>query len=300
MSQSSKGPGNLTVILFVVILASVCALVLSMLASVLKPPQETAKELDRSQQLLIAAKIYDPSGYFLIQEGEDYVPAKHVGNGVLEKGSEADLASSDEVLTVYRKRIRPILVDDKGEVTTFKDANMNEAEYTADHKKTGYYKQPLKLAYQIVPNPVEGANLEEIQGYVFPVNGFGLWDAIYGYIALKPDGNTVIGISWYEHMETPGLGANITEQEWQDQFPGKHVFQPAPDGKTDFATAPVGISVVRGKVSETVGDVPKAQSAVDGMPGATLTGNGVTKAYKDNLSAYRPFLEKLHQKNANS
>lgn len=122
----------------------------------------------------------------------------------------------------------------------------------------------------------------------------GLWDAIYGYLAVKPDGETVIGISWYEHKETPGLGANISEADWQSQFPGKLIFQPSPTGEVDLKAAPIGINVVKGKVAEVLGDVPKAKAAVDGMPGATLTGNGVTTAYRDVLAAYRPFFIKVH------
>jgi Na+-transporting NADH:ubiquinone oxidoreductase subunit C len=112
---------------------------------------------------------------------------------------------------------------------------------------------------------------------VIPVNGFGLWDAIYGYLALDPNGDTVIGITWYDQKETPGLGANISETSWQSLFPGKVIFQESPDGSTDFKTAQLGITVVRGKVSEVYGDSPKAKSAVDGMAGATLTGNGVNE-----------------------
>ncbi|HXF28444.1 MAG TPA: FMN-binding protein, partial [Chlamydiales bacterium] len=89
---------------------------------------------------------------------------------------------------------------------------------------------------------------------------------------------------------TPGLGANIAEVPWQSQFPGKKVFQPDASGKTDFAKTALGITVVRGKVSDVIGAAPKAVTAVDGMAGATLTGNGVTKAYKDTLAPYRPFL----------
>jgi Na+-transporting NADH:ubiquinone oxidoreductase subunit C len=125
----------------------------------------------------------------------------------------------------------------------------------------------------------------------------GLWDAIYGYLAIKNDGDTVIGISWYDQKETPGLGANIAEPEWQSQFPNKKIFQESPNGETDFKTAPLGITVVKGKVSEVLGDSTKALSAVDGMAGATLTGNGVTNAYRDVLAAYRPFLLIVHEKN---
>ena len=97
------------------------------------------------------------------------------------------------------------------------------------------------------------------EGYVFPVNGMGLWDAIYGYLAVQPDGNTVIGISWYDQKETPGLGCEYFRSQWQSQFPGKLIFfRNRPTVKTDFKTAPLGIIVVKGKVKEVLGELPKA------------------------------------------
>ena len=145
----------------------------------------------------------------------------------------------------------------------------------------------MKLAYEITSND----DPEKIEGYVIPIIGYGLWDAIYGYLAVKPNGNTIIGTAWYEHKETPGLGAIISAASWTKQFPGKELFLKDADKKT----APLGITVVRGKVSETLGDSPKASSAVDGIAGATLTGNGVTKAYKETLAPYRPFFIRLQQ-----
>jgi Na+-transporting NADH:ubiquinone oxidoreductase subunit C len=286
-------------IIFMVILSLVCALILSVLASALRVPQEVAKELDRSTQMLIAARIVSPFGYFQVQnEKGEFVPAKFTADGTLEPTEEKIPATRDQILDVYRKRIQPFLVNDKGEETTFQEAGMDEQDYTADYRKTGYYLQPWKLIYKIFPNSNsnEANDQKQVEGYVIPVNGMGLWDAIYGYLAIRPDGNTVIGISWYDQKETPGLGANISEAEWQSQFPGKHIFQEGSGGKTDFATAPIGITVVKGKVSEVYGNSPKALSAVDGMAGATLTGNGVTDAYKNVLSAYRPFLLRVHGK----
>jgi Na+-transporting NADH:ubiquinone oxidoreductase subunit C len=278
-----------------VILSFVCALILSVLASALRVPQEVAKELDRSTQMLIAARIMSPFGYFLIEEKPNqFVPAKLTSDGLLEPSQETLIPSRDEVLEVYRKRISSFLVNDKGEPTTFQEAGIDETKYVADYRKTGYYLQPNKLIYKIHPN---AKTAEAIEGYVIPINGMGLWDAIYGYLAIKPDGNTVIGISWYDQKETPGLGANIAEAEWQSQFPDKHIFQESPNGKTDFKAAPIGITVVKGKVAEVLGNSPKAKSAVDGMAGATLTGNGVTNAYKDVLNAYRPFLVRIHEAN---
>jgi Na+-transporting NADH:ubiquinone oxidoreductase subunit C len=187
-------------------------------------------------------------------------------------------------------------MNSQGTLVTFKEAGLKEEQYTNEYRKIGYYKQRYKLIYEILPNSNSNHNSKiNPEGYVIPVNGFGLWDAIYGYLAIAPDGNTVIGISWYDQKETPGLGANISEAYWQDLFPGKKIFMQSPDGKTDFKSAPLGITIVKGKVAEVLGSSPKAFSAVDGMAGATLTGNGVTDAYRDVLSAYRPFFMKLQE-----
>ncbi len=294
ISQSSK-----QTIFFMVILSFVCALILSLLASALAEPKEIAKDLDRSKQMMMAAKILSPEGYFIIPDAEgNYVPAKYAKNGSLIPGSIHDRATQSQLIEVYKKRLVPFLVNDQGETTTFQQAGLNEEKYVSENRKGGYYKLPWKLLYKILPNPssTEAASAEiKPEGYVIPINGFGLWDAIYGYLAIKPDGNTVIGISWYEQKETPGLGANIADPPWQSLFPSKKIFQESAGGKTDFKTTPLGITVVKGKVAEVLGSSSKAKSAVDGMSGATLTGNGVTDAYRDVLAPYRNFLIKIHE-----
>jgi Na+-transporting NADH:ubiquinone oxidoreductase subunit C len=301
-SQPNLGPSNAQTILFMVILSFACALILSILASVLEKPKEIAKDLDRSKQMMIAARILDHEGRFWLRDAEGkYIPAKYYKDGILVPGTQEGSATNQQLLEVYKKRLVPMLVDNKGNLTTFEDAKIKQDEYLAAYKKTGYYRQPLKLIYLILPNPKENETTppENIkpEGYVIPVNGFGLWDAIYGYLAVQPDGNTVIGISWYDQKETPGLGANMADAPWQSLFPGKHIFQESPNGTTDFKTAPLGIVVVKGKVADVLGNVPKAKSAVDGMAGATLTGNGITDAYKEVLAAYRPFLLKINVEN---
>ena len=273
-----------------VVLSVICAVILSILASALAAPKELAKDLDRSKQMMIAAKLFDPDGYFIIQNKDGKsVPAKYE-EGILVPADKPIFATNQEILDIYQKRLIPFLTNDKGDVKTFKELGIDENKYISDYKKTGYYKEPWKLFYEIMPNG--GASKDPV-GYVIPINGYGLWDAIYGYLALAPDADTVLGISWYDQKETPGLGANITEAPWQDLFPGKKIFQLSPNGSTDFKTAPLGITVVKGKVSEVLGDSPKAKSAVDGMAGATLTGNGVTDAYKNVLSSYRSLFIKL-------
>lgn len=302
-SQATQGPTDRQTLVFMTILSVVCALILAILASALAKPKEEAKELDRSRQMLIAAGLLDYQGRFLMQDDKGKtVPAKYYKEGVVVAGTKEDFATRDQMLAVYRRRLVPFLLEGKNKLKTFEEAGVDFDDYVTSHKKQGYYTLPDKLLYKIVPNPSKEeaerpANPKEAPaiGWVIPVNGFGLWDAIYGYLALEPDANTVRGITWYDQKETPGLGAIISEADWQLLFPGKKVFQPSRDGKTDFKSAPLGITVIKGKVNEMLGDQPKAHSSVDGMAGATLTGNGVTAAYKEVLGAYRPFLYQVHQ-----
>jgi Na+-transporting NADH:ubiquinone oxidoreductase subunit C len=300
-SPSSLRQNNTYTLVFMVILSSVCALILSVLASALREPQEIAREVDRSRQMLIAAKIMNPYGYFQIRNDQgEFVPAEVNPGGILTPVQRRIIPSRDQILEVYRARVQSFLVDDQGQSMTFEEAGINKQEYIQNFRRSGYYRQPQKLLYRVYANPHAQIQEEEqnrqVEKYVIPVNGMGLWDAIYGYLAIELDGNTVTGISWYDQKETPGLGANIAEPDWQSQFPGKHIFQASAAGKTNFKTAPLGIIVVRGRVKEVLGESPKARSAVDGIAGATLTGNGVTNAYRDVLSAYRPFLLRMREK----
>ena len=291
-----KRSSNLHVILFMIMLSFVCALVLSILASALREPQEIAKELDRSKQMMIAAKIFTHEGYFTMRDEQgNIVPAKYAEGSRLVPGTKEDIPTQDQILEVYRKRLVPFLVDDEGEITNFQQENIDIKQYITEYKEEGYYKQPYKLVYAILPNPEPDVEKPKPVGYIIPINGYGLWDAIYGYLALDTDGNTIIGISWYDQKETPGLGANIADAPWQSLFPGKMIFQQSPTGEFNPKTSPVGILVVKGKVEEVLGDVPRSNSAVDGMAGATLTGNGVVDAYKEVLNAYRPFLSRLQE-----
>lgn len=296
MSQQTSPHTNTYTLGFVIFLCFSCALVLSMLASMLKEPQEQAEQVERSKQMLMAAGIYSPvKGCFLITDKDgNPQPAKLGQDGLLVQGTEQDLASQADILKVYSQRILPILVDNEGNKSLFSESGLNLKEFVAANWKTGYANLPKKLVYEIRPNSTNPA--DKAVGYIFPISGFGLWDVIAGYIAVKSDGYTVMGIAWYNHKETPGLGAEIAEAHWQAQFPGKMIFAPSDNNQPpNLQTAPVGITVVKGVVKDVYGDGPKAHAAVDGMAGATLTGVGVTKAYKDSLTPYRPFLIKVNQ-----
>ncbi|MBO7319804.1 MAG: NADH:ubiquinone reductase (Na(+)-transporting) subunit C [Clostridia bacterium] len=119
----------------------------------------------------------------------------------------------------------------------------------------------------------------EVEGckkYVFPVYGKGLWGALWGYVALNDDFNTVYGMYMSHASETAGLGSLIAEQKFQDQFIGKTIF--AEGNANDIA-----LSVVKN------GKVQNSQYEVDGITGATLTGNGVDAMFKTSLAQYIGF-----------
>lgn len=302
------------IVLFVIALCVTCAFLLALFSFVLQGPQTAAKEFDQSKQMLIAAKILSHSGQFqLLQPSGEVVSARFDDKTKtlveVSNPKETPLATEDQIKQIAKLRIRPLLTDKKGSIYTLEEKKLTLADYLTENKKTGYANLPLKLFYAVLPNDSKAEalsdqdlakDLSKADLFILPVSGFGLWAPIYGFIAVAPDGDKVIGTTWYEHGETPGLGANITAPWWQNQFYGKEIFQESPDGTTDFKSANIGIIVVKGRVLDVYGNSPKAKSAVDGMSGATLTGDGVTQAYQNSLTPYRPFFTHLHELNVKS
>ena len=276
-------------IFFIMALSIVSAAILALLASLLKDKKEEARELDRSQQLLMSAKVFDPDGYFLISKGGAFIPARNGGGGILVPSEKQETASARDIAEVYRRRVRPMVVDRAGNLMTYEKAGLNMKSYLAEWRTAKLGSLSYLPLFEVLPVNGKGAPEE----YVIPITGYGLWDRIVGYISILPDGETVRGIAWYDQKETPGLGGTIADPSWQKQFSGKKIFQPNGKGEINIQRSPIGITVVKGTVKDVLGNSPKAINAVDGMAGATLTGNGVTRAYKDNLELYRPFFEKL-------
>lgn len=109
--------------------------------------------------------------------------------------------------------------------------------------------------------------------YVVPVYGMGLWGALWGYISINKDGNTVYGSYFSHQSETAGLGALITEKKFQDQFKNKVIFD----------NSKVLLSVV--KAGKKVNGLPN-NSRCDAVTGATLTSDGVDEMLKTSLKKY--------------
>ena len=147
---------------------------------------------------------------------------------------------------------------------------------SVDAFKIDLHKE-IKKEHDMQHYPVYVAEKEGKKYYIVPLYGSGLWDAIWGYIALKSDKNTIIGASFDHKGETPGLGAEINQSWFEDEYIGKTLF----DEKGDF----VSVKTVKG------GAKPDDMHGVDAISGGTLTSDGVTKMVEERLRNYLPYLK---------
>ncbi|MGB5695219.1 MAG: Na(+)-translocating NADH-quinone reductase subunit C [Polyangiales bacterium] len=125
----------------------------------------------------------------------------------------------------------------------------------------------------------------DVDRIILPVSGHGLWSTLHGFLAIEADGNTVADITFYDHGETPGLGDFISKPGWRSLWRDKRLFDESGD---------LRIEIVKGRVSA---DDPAGDYHVDGVSGATLTGNGVTNLMQYWLGdhGYGPYLRNLRR-----
>lgn len=119
--------------------------------------------------------------------------------------------------------------------------------------------------------------------YIVPMRGNGLWDAIWGYISLGSDFKYISGAFFDHKGETPGLGANITEAYFEQDFIGESIL----DENGNY----VGVEVKKGNADPK--NERKEDNAVDALAGATITGNGVTAMVKKGIKMYMPYFESI-------
>jgi len=120
----------------------------------------------------------------------------------------------------------------------------------------------------------------EITRYAIPISGKGLWSMLHGYLSLESDLQTIAGITFYKHGETPGLGAEIEKDWFQNQFRGKKLYE---DG------APTEFKVAK---PDSEKDGP---SEVDGISGATLTGKGVQDFLRKDAASYADYFNSIKE-----
>jgi Na+-transporting NADH:ubiquinone oxidoreductase subunit C len=139
---------------------------------------------------------------------------------------------------------------------------------------------------------------DEVQGIALPIAGKGLWSTIYGYIALNPDTDSVLGIQFYKHGETPGLGGEVEKKWFTDNFVNHPSKQPngeiqyIPKKIRDKSGKIVSIKVVKGGVDYSESNTSSIHQ-VDGISGATVTADGVTDFLLEDLLRYEKTLDKI-------
>ena len=142
----------------------------------------------------------------------------------------------------------------------------------------------LKKDYSNQHFPLYVAEIDSEKFYIIELRGVGLWDAIWGYMSLKSDFNTINGVSFDHKGETAGLGAEITKDWFKDSFVNEKVFNENGDL--------VGITVLKG--NNDPNNTDKDDHQVDAISGSTITGDGVTDMIIERLNNYLPYVEKLN------
>lgn len=177
-------------------------------------------------------------------------------------------ATAQEVLDVYAAKIEERVIDAQGKAV--------------EGKKPGDIKEGEPL-YPLYVYKEDG----QVVAYCFPIIGKGLWSTLYGYFALEPDAITVRGITFYQHGETPGLGAEIEKEWFQNNYKGKKIW----DSKNNKL---MPTKVVKGKVADSISEA-QAPFYVDGISGATMTSKGVTATVDKWVNIYEPFFKKIRK-----
>lgn len=185
-----------------------------------------------------------------------------------------ELKEGDNVDQIYTSRVKELVIDYKGDV--IEGVKASSVDIAKEYKKKP--EERLLPVYEFRseadPNKVENA--------VLPVYGFGLWNDIWGFVALKEDFNTIQGVKFQHKGETPGLGARIESGDIQDRYKGKSIFD---------ADVLQSVIMQKGEGMDYSNDPHK----VDGMSGATLTGKGVNNMLVDYLNCYKSYLKKNSQ-----
>ena len=246
---------NLYVIVFSAILTVVLGGLLSLANQGLKPMQQRSVELDTKKKILGA--VTDLKG---------------------KKGNE--------VIELYGQTIESIVVDLNGEIVEKDEKGAAIIAENVDVAKN-FKKAPEDRLYPVFKYHKAG-DKNEVQSYIFPVYGRGLWGPIWGFIALETDLNTLKGTSFDHKTETPGLGARITSNEVSGRYNGKKLF--------DENGNLISISMLKGENNPAkVLD----EHHVDGMSGATLTANGMNEMLESYFTYYRAYINKIKGEGVN-
>lgn len=240
----------------------VCSVLVSAAAVSLRPTQSVNKALDKKRNILLAAGLLkegESAGAARINELYGNIEARVVD---LSTGQYADVSAGE--FDARKAAVDPA-----------------QSEAIAPAKDLAGIKRRAKLSDVYVVS--DGKRIRKV---ILPVNGKGLWSTLYGFLALDAkDLNTIRGLVYYEHAETPGLGGEVDNPNWKALWDGKKAY--GENGE-------VRIEVIKGQV---VPGNPAAQHQVDGLSGATITARGVKNMLQYWLGeeGFAPYLDKLRE-----
>ncbi|OAI15376.1 NADH:ubiquinone reductase (Na(+)-transporting) subunit C [Methylomonas koyamae] len=236
-------------------LCLVCAVLVSIATVALRPLQAHNKALDMKKNILDVAGLLD-EGTDIDQAFKERIEAKLV-----------DIATGEYV---------DGNVDEYDQRKAAKDPAQNEA--IPPEKDIASIRTKAKLAKVFLVK-----NGDTLQSIILPINGYGLWSTMYGFLALDADGQTVQSINLYDQGETPGLGGEVVNPNWRALWKGKKVY--GDNGE-------VALTLVKGTVDSSR---PDAATKVDGLAGATLTSRGVSNLilYWMGPEGFAPYLNKI-------
>ncbi|WP_076540769.1 Na(+)-translocating NADH-quinone reductase subunit C [Shewanella sp. UCD-KL21] len=238
--------------IFIISLSLVCSFMITGTAEILKE-RKLVKKRDEVQQFVLRAANIDISGGDFRELFEQRVSPKMVNLDSGEFVEHANLLDFDERM-----------------------AAINPDTSSKPKKDTAKIKSRADNIRVFEVFDTNG----KLSSVVMPIYGKGLWSMIYGYLAVKPDLNTVENIIFYEHGETPGIADFVTDPQWTDLWKGKQLFDDK--GK-------ISIKVIKGGAK--AGDI----HGVDGVSGATRTGMGIQRAVEFwfGVEGYQTFLNQF-------
>ena len=237
----------------------VCSLVVSTSAVSLRDLQKENKLNDKRIKILQVANIYDPE-----------LP-------IAEQFLELESKFIDFNTGITMDEYNNFDIDDYDQVVATKDSNLSTKVPVSEDIAIIKNRENVGKIY-ILRNEI--GNIDKL---ILPIRGYGLWGTLYGYISIENDFNTVSGIEFYEHKETPGLGAEVDNPKWKAQWKGKKIYK----------NNQVELAVIKGRVED--GDLNSSYK-IDGLSGATITSRGVTNmvAYWFGESGYSSLLRELN------
>ena len=209
-------------------------------------------------------------------------------NIIKSAGYDISNMSKDDINSNYNINITEVILDKNNNF--LENISWNNLIGIEDRKNglTYFVNKADKIKFNLIENKDIDTSIKkflpiffhsEKEVFIIPISGKGLWSTLFGFIAIGKDGNTVKGITFYKHKETPGLGGEVDKKWFQDQFINKEIFQ---DDNL------VSIKVFKGKV-ETL---PESEwpHTVDGITGATITSTGLSDFLLRDLRRYEKFL----------